>query len=420
MTRTRAGRVFLTALVTAALAGGLSNVWHRAKADPRDPGAHGSDFTVYTEAGSLMYRGVDPYTVAGSRPRFRYTYPPCFALLVGPLWASDRRWQAVIWAFCEFWLAIGLILEGRHLVAWLRERGLELGDRATGRYLLAASLGVVLPVAYCLQLGQVAIPLACLLVSGFRLALTGERRARIFAGGVLLGCAAGFKVFPVVPAGLAALYLWAGGDRRRGWLAAAGVAAGLVLWLFVLPALLLGWGANLAFLQSFKLNVLDSPALNQPEGLYNQDNLSLAIALADAGRWAGHEQEAVLRLDAPSQVALRLVVLALTVFAGCRLSRTGEPLAQAAAFGLACVGAVLMLPLVWFHYYVLTAPAVLYVPLQIHRAGRPRASMVMAWAPFVLCLVDYLGMPATHWWRVLPVGLAAWLVAALALTRGSE
>lgn len=398
----------------------LTNIRERAIPDAVHPDEHRSDLTVYTEAGGLMLRGVDPYRLAGPANRKRYLYPPILALLVSPLDSLDRPWAVVVWFYLSALLGFGLLREALLLT------------RATldpvPRYLpVVALLGVACPLGLGVQLGQVATLLGYLLLLGTRLALLGRASGTTALGGLVLALPVAIKLLPLVPVGcvVGALTLH---SVRRAACCGAGLAAGLVLFTWLLPAALLGWGWNQQLLASWRQEVLSDPNLGQHAPLYCRDNVSLSAAVVGLGRWAGGNfdtfQKAtddpagpfaplgVAVVEAPGPRLARAAVALLLLVGAWGYARLRSPLGVLATLGVGVGAMSLITPLAWSHYYTLFLPALLFVPALALQAGLPGAARWLAAWPAGLLLADDLLSPYARWLHLLPLGMALWYLAA--------
>ena len=113
-----------------------------------------------------------------------------------------------------------------------------------------------------------------------------------------------------------------------------------------------------------------------------------------------------------SRTLLALAMLAL----GIRLGRKpGNKLNVATGFALACVTMLAVSPVARAHYFLLLAPAILFVPLWLDRHGRPRAGVVMAAILPVLSVLHYVLLPYGGRVGLLGFGTTTWLMAAMVL-----
>ena len=66
---------------------------------------------------------------------------------------------------------------------------------------------------------------------------------------------------------------------------------------------------------------------------------------------------------------VRALVLVCLAMLGLATGRRGDPLEQAAAYGLACTATLLISPLAWGHYYMIELPAIVCLPIWLRRHG---------------------------------------------------
>ena len=220
---------------------------------------HRTDFTVFTEAGAAFFDGRDPYRVANPRG-WHYLYPPLFALLVAPLTFFDTESQVRFWYAVNVAFTFGCFGEARRL--WRVFAGPE--PRGFPWLGFCAFLAVVLPFLDCMQAGQLGISILYLLMVGGRLVLQGKSWGTWFLGGLTLSLPASVKLVPALPVVFLLGQQWmAVVFRQRGgrsWGRAigssAGVSAGAMLCLLVIPGSILGWQKNLHYLDVWQKQVV--------------------------------------------------------------------------------------------------------------------------------------------------------------------
>jgi hypothetical protein len=114
---------------------------------------------------------------------------------------------------------------------------------------------------------------------------------------------------------------------------------------------------------------------------------------------------------------VRVTLLLALLLAGVRLSGYSDVLlCQAAGFGLACAALLVISPVARNHYFLLLAPAVLFVPLWLDGRGGSRAAGILAVVPGVLIVLQYVLLPYVGRIGLLGLGTTGWLMAAMALT----
>jgi hypothetical protein len=425
---------------------GATDVRVRATVDPNDPGLHKTDFTVYTEAGAAFFDGRDPYSVTNLRG-WGYLYPPLFAILVAPLHALHPQAQAMVW----FALSV-LMLWGCHreCVRIARVVMPEEPERVAFGPIpdwlgYAATLAIALPAMNCLQRGQVGVAKLYLLMLGFRLLIESRSAARSFLAGGILALPIVLKVTPLVPVSFALFVqlvaAWHTPRRApalaRAGACATGVAFGLIVCVFLLPAGLIGWRANLHHLATWR----DKVAVHSESALHDDfagdasstRNQSFANAVHRFGNWADYyfaggpyeegpeqlrEGGPGLLMDAPIVdallVAARVAAGCLLLVVGYRMARAGDRLGQTAGFGLACVLTLIVAPIARGHYYVMLLPAVVFAGAWLLEARHPRLAVGFALAPVLLVVTHYAVLAAAGRVGLLGIGTTLWYAATCA------
>ncbi|HLX65138.1 MAG TPA: glycosyltransferase family 87 protein [Planctomycetota bacterium] len=205
---------------------------------------HGCDFTAFYSAGELARKGQNIYDFKlSSTPRRPFNYPPFFALIpMAPLsLLSHNAAHAVFYALSILMLFAACCI----LARWLWP--------ATVTFWRSAEFGLLLTLAICWRFihsnateGNANLLIAALLVFGLHAALKAREGAGPTRGiwsGVWIALATVYKITP----GLFGVYFfWS----RKGW-AMLGGAVGLALFLFVLPAIWLGWETNTRYERAF-------------------------------------------------------------------------------------------------------------------------------------------------------------------------
>jgi hypothetical protein len=470
----RSGR-WLIVLLAAATVWGFVDVRRRGYPYPECPEEHRTDLTVYTEAGAAFFDGREPYEVANPRG-WTYLYPPLFALLLAPLHPLPMQDQVTVWYFLSLLVCWGCYRECRRIVAIVCEEDPRVRAAWT-RWLpwlgIAAVVAALLPTLNCLQRGQVGIVKMYLLLLGLRVILSGRTYRAWLAGGVVLALPVVLKIVPALPVGFLLFYelaewMWSYARRKahradipvcqmnegksvgqgrqeclpyrcglRFASSSLGFSLGLVLFFLIVPALLLGWNANLHHLDTwgrFMLTKADNGGMDPRSGnSHSARNQSLQNAAYRLGNFNSHlfadgpDDRLVENFDAPkmamdspaadrflfmSRAMLGLALLAL----GVRLAREpGNKLNMATGFALACVTMLAVSPVARAHYFLLLAPAVMLVPLWLDRHGRPHAGVVIAAIPPVLSVLHYIVLPYGGRIGLLGFGTAAWLMTAMVL-----
>ena len=446
-------RYVAVVLVIGLTIWGWLDVRERGQTHPNHADFHRTDFTVYTEAGAAFFDGREPYEVTNPR-HWYYLYPPLFALLVSPLAALDFKSQVVVWYIISLVLAFGCYSESRHLWTLLvaSDSGeADVGRNAAFRIGACAGLTVLLPTLECLQRGQVGIALVYSLLLGFRLSLGGRSWPIWCLGGVVLGWPIVVKLIPALPVAVLLLQRWAAAlapsrsprSLSRATTVTLGLALGVFLFTFAIPAACIGWSQNLHHLHTWSRKVVTSPDMGREVFVEvdNDSNQSFSNAAhllaarirgrATAGAnsvtdQAAHRQwlAAVTAINTHRHAdyvtaewvrGVQVIVLVLLIVAGLAVGLRGDVLAQAATYGLACLATVLISPVAWSHYYVLWLPSVLLVPPWLMRQGQLRAATALATVPVGLVWVHYLAKPWFGQFGLLGLGTLAWFLAVVSL-----
>jgi hypothetical protein len=381
-----------------------------------------------------------------------------FAMLLAPLHFLPMQDQATVWFFACVWMCWGIYRESRRILAAAYH---PASNRAAGPRRGAAWFGVAtvvavaLPTLNCLQRGQVTIVVLYLLLLGLRLVLTGRTSATRLAGGIVLALSVTIKIIPLLPVAFV-LFIQLASFLQQRWrrqpmaaelgrqLAAAtsGLGLGLVLFFLLLPALLIGWSPNLRHLDTWSHLVLSNAGSSTATPGFEKDthsvrNQCLGNALYRLGNFAayvvagGPEDPLVDDNNPPPRLMdspcvdtcllfVRIVLLLALLLAGVRLGRESDFLfSQAAGFGLACAALLVVSPVARNHYFLLLAPAVLFVPLWLDGRGGSRTATILAVVPGVLIVMQYILLPYVGRIGLLGLGTTGWLMAAMALTAGA-
>ena len=443
----------ITGLIIAFSIWGWLDVRNRGQIDPNWRWSHKTDFTVYTEAGAAFFDGREPYEVTNPRG-WGYLYPPLFAILVAPLHAIDSRNQVFVWFVISVLMGWGCYREiiriGRHVLPERKRQG-AFGSIPTW-FGVAAVTAAMLPALNCLQRGQVGVAKLYLLLLGFRLLLENPVLVRPVLGGIALAAAVTLKITPALPAAIAvggqcvaAWYARTKSRWQRAGASVAGLCGGLALTLLIVPALFVGWRANLGHLETWWDTVaIRAESTSQEDFAGNSTsvrNQSLANASYRFGNWIhyyfaggpyddnGPEQ---LRLGGQGLLMsapwAKRAVFAVRFLAGClalvlafKMARAQDALGQAASFGMACVATLVVFTIGRGHYYVLLLPAVSFAPLWLLREEHRRAAVTAAVVPCVLVITHYALLKIAGRVGLLGLGTTLWYFSmSAALLRPSR
>jgi len=436
----RSGAEIRPSVVGVAVIVGLT-IWGYVSIGPNgrlEPGhtdRHRTDFTVFTEAGAAFFDGRDPYRVANPRG-WHYLYPPLFALLVAPLSVFDTESQVVIWYVVNVGFAFGCFGEARRI--WRLVAGAE--RHRTLWVAGLAGLAAFLPFLDCMQAGQLGIAILYFLMLGFRLVLQDQSHASCFLGGLILALPAVVKLVPSLPVVFLLFQRWSAvakpKSERRSWTQAtsltAGVLTGVLLFSLAIPAALIGWRANLVYLNDWYARIVTNERVGTDSNFnihsFRNQSLANAVYLWDKATLYGSGPDSQAktllerseRIAHPAVGALVGITLAALLMVCFLLGRKKDSLDQATAYGLACCATLLVSPLSWGHYYMAEAPAALLVPIWLLRRGRSMQAKVVAVIPPVLSWSYYLAMPYTGGLGLLGLGTTVWFLSVCTLILGNE
>lgn len=429
--------ICVLALLPLFIGFGYVTVWRSAYADDRM-----TDFGVYTRTAWAVRTGQDPYEIADDR-KWHYTYPPPFVVTMLPFAdppeGADRTGYLPFAVSVGIWYAMNVLLAG--LAAHLFALAVLPDARRFSRrwwYARLIPFDVCLPaIGYTLGRGQVNVFVLALLAGGF---LAAARR-RGFTSGLLIAAATCVKVIP----GLLVLFPLV----RRQWRELAGLIAGAVLFLYVVPALVWGpvgaWEKNVTFLREVVF-----PGLTSADGSAREKEL-LATTATDSQAFHAiihairHPDRATRPANSDGlskglHYLIGLGMLAATVWAfrplllwrsrvapGIQpetLSSRGE-VRNLLFFGCLCVLMIHLAPASHMHYYAFVLPLIAgLVADDLHRHS-DRAVPTLPVLTGLIGWVVLTTVPLVDTWSVttalrdfgLPVwatvGLWAWSVVRL-------
>lgn len=135
----------------------------------------------------------------------------------------------------------------------------------------AAAVTILFPLLDTLQRGQVGIAVLLPLLDGFRIILEGQGPLPWFMGGTLLALPVAMKLTPALPISTLLLQQFISATRadrssisiRHVGSCTSGVAFGHVFFFLLLPALLIGWNANLRHLGTWYSEVVANERLGE-------------------------------------------------------------------------------------------------------------------------------------------------------------
>ncbi len=337
------------------------------------------DLEVYWKA-AVRARTAEPLYRASDQ-HYQFKYLPAFAVLAMPAGALTLQSAKATWFVLSMALIVALaalslpLLPERRRPAWLL---VTITVLAMAKFL-----------AHELVLGQVNTLFAVLIV----LAALAARRSREVALGILVTLAIVVKPYAVI------FLPWLLARARARSITAAGLSLAAVL---ALPALVYGWGGNLAQHEAWWRTVTTSTAPN----LTNADNVSLAAMFA---KWLGPGATA-----SAFAVAAAVVVLALAGFVVLRRRRVASPEGLEAALLLTCIP--LLSPQGWDYVFLVSAPAVMFLVNYGDLLPRPLRWLTgAAVATIAFSVYDLMGREAYAAFMSLSVITLCYLVILAAL-----
>ena len=160
----------------------------------------------------------------------------------------------------------------------------------------------------------------------------------------------------------------------------AGCAVGGLLFVLVIPAACVGWTKNIEYLHTWTARVVTNRKLGIDSNfdVHSPRNQSFANVVhlwtatppppppssSPGGPSVPTRTE---RLGTLTVWTVRALVLVCLAMLGLATGRRGDPLEQAAAYGLACTATLLISPLAWGHYYMIELPAIICLPVSARR-----------------------------------------------------
>ena len=187
-----------------------------------------NDFDTYYFAGKLFSSGENLYTHEAFRTTLSpYLYLPCFAAIISLLSHLNIRIASLIWYIFNIMFLVGSVY-----FSWLVIRGksnaADTVNKVPRLILLITTVFIVGMWLDVVSLAQVDFMIFFLLI----LSVFLFEKDREFSSGVLLSFATAIKIYPV----FFLLYFIV----KRKWKVACGFFAGLVVFLYLLPVIIMG------------------------------------------------------------------------------------------------------------------------------------------------------------------------------------
>ena len=286
------------------------------------------DFLVYRAGGQhVLHGGLYSSQIKVLGRHLAFTYPPLAALLFSPFSLLSAHASQILWDVLDILALTALIAVS---TAAARRRPLARSDWRLA-LLLVAPIGFFLwPVRYDLNLGQINVVLALLIV--IDLTIGWSWRTKKMPTGVLIGLAAAIKLTPLVfIAYLLASHQWK--------------AARNALLSFVGATLVLFAVAPTASWVYFTKDAFAVNRIGNDQGIGNQTLLA-----------------ALYRTHVSLPSALNDLILLSVVCGGIALAAVAYRRSSAMLAVLVCAATGLLVsPISWPHHYVWVVPALIWL-----------------------------------------------------------
>ncbi|HHI68444.1 MAG TPA: DUF2029 domain-containing protein [Planctomycetes bacterium] len=333
------------------------------------------DFLAYLEAGKAVASGGSLYGAEGQGGGF-FLYSPAFAVLFSPLASMDPKrayWffhLSSLGAFALSLLSLGLVF---------RRSGVGV---SLPWVLAGAGLLVLYPLASNFKHGNTNSFILLL----FCLSLHAYAAGRPFLGGLPLSLAVGFKVTPI----LFLPWLILRKRRRETW----GFLGGLVFWMVLLPAAVLGparayretrsWVSRIVLPAAFSKERIRPRVLEESgESLPRITHALLAGREEGAGKTRRKGLTPSLGILSRKQAKVLGYGIAIFVILATLLLTRGEPGPGEGGFGLVAAAALLASPVSRAAHFVLLLPLAAWL-FRLALSGEDEEKRRRAWARFAL------------------------------------
>jgi alpha-1,2-mannosyltransferase len=356
--RTTTKRLIAMATVWILIPATLSAIIWATQQYYHDPGSWMLDMKVYRSAVNAVLDGVSPYIV-GSKDIVEgadlllFNYPPFALFFLFPFGILSLDAAGLIWT--------AISIAALQLSVYLCLR--RVGVANVWRLAIPITIGCLLlnPVDQTLQWGQVSLILMALVLVD--LCLPDSSRFK----GVLIGLAAGFKIFPGV---FALFYLLTGRIRATG--TTIGTAVGTVAFTWVVFP---GHSAD------YWLHQMFNTARYMPAGWVPNESLRGMLART-------------LHSDAASKPVWLIGCLITLVVASIAIRKAFKIGEENLGIVVVSMTALLLSIVAWHHYWVWSIPATILLV----DAARRRKSMLL-WACAVIPMA-VIALRVNEW--VLP------------------
>jgi alpha-1,2-mannosyltransferase len=301
-----------------------------------------SAFLRWREQILEMDQGVDIWE------KYNYPNPPIMVLLLQPL----ALLPALVGSMTFYWIKVVMALTAIYLVFRL----LESEGQVCPTWAKAVAVLLTLrPIEGDLSHGNINLFILLICVGG----LACFRRRRDYGAGVCFALAIACKVTPAL---FVPYFVW-----KRSWKVLAGCGAGLVLFFWLVPGLLLGFDSNRTYLTSWYRAMIEPYAV---EGTVITEHQNQSLPgllhrmLTHSPSFGTYEGDTYVPLEyhnvvewSPTVVGLLvkacMLLFGVLVVAVCRNSTSNRARWQLAAeYGLVLVGMLLFSERTWKHHCV--------------------------------------------------------------------
>jgi hypothetical protein len=279
--------------------------------------------------------------------KYAYPNPPIMALILKPFMELPPLLGASLWFACKGLLAMAAVIGVLSL--------LDTPARPFPWWGKIVTVALCLrPIAGDLVHGNVNLLILFLIVA----TLVAYVQRRDTLAGVLLALSIACKLTPAL---FLLYFLW-----KRAWITLLGAAAGLIVFVLLLPALAFGWTENLDYLQSWHNQMIAPYAAGIVSSEHKNQSLPgvLHRLLTEEPSFSEYDGDRRVVLDTHNLVAwdrqtvqgIVLVCMGLFVVAAmrfCRSSSQERPKLQVTAeFSVVVLGMLLFCERTWKHHCV--------------------------------------------------------------------
>jgi hypothetical protein len=298
-----------------------------------------SDWGVYYRAGSAMAAAEPLYTL-DEGPLLTFKNAPIVALFFVPLSQLPVPLARMAWFLIDLICAFGLVVLTREMI---KKDSSNTSTRTIAWWILAGAGGLTARYFLAqLHCGQTTLVWVLATVAGFWCLRQGQP----LRGGALLALAVLFKLVPLC----FAPYLVLHGSARQRSLALLGFVGGIV-GLLLLPAVWIGWEANMQLLRAWPEHLVGSEISSQAWRIQNQS------VYAQLTRWIGWCEYRTNFVELPVETVRRiwlglsvLTALGLYAWIWCCQARPIEHLAMLLIY------MTLFNPLAWRYNFLALFP----------------------------------------------------------------